>query len=113
MYNLKMKKDFVVSTMFFTEHNGNASTEIEINEDGSINIRGNGVYLDVTSLKRIPVKFGYVSGSFILLYCHYLTELECLPSSVGGSLHIRGVMFPITEQDIRNVCQVGGHVTLL
>lgn len=53
-----------------------------INPDGSVDVDGD-VYLAEKRLKKIPIKFGRVSGSF---YCqdNKLTTLEGSPSKVGG-----------------------------
>lgn len=56
-----------------------------INSDGSIDVDGN-VNLNNKGLKKLPLKFGKVTGTF---YCsnNQLTSLEGSPQYVGGSFY--------------------------
>ena len=53
-----------------------------INEDGSVDVKGF-VHLNDKHLRKLPLKFGRVTGTF---YCNYnkLTTLEGSPRWVGG-----------------------------
>ena len=53
------------------------------NHDGSYNVDGN-VNLSQKNIKKLPVKFNIVKGSF-LCYNNYLTSLEGAPNKVGGT----------------------------
>lgn len=57
-----------------------------INSNGSIDVDGN-VELSFNRLKRLPIKFNYVSGSFDIS-CNKLTTLEGLPKHIGGYLNL-------------------------
>lgn len=57
-----------------------------INSNGSIDVDGN-VELSYNRLKRLPIKFNYVSGSFDVS-CNMLTTLEGLPKHIGGYLNL-------------------------
>ncbi len=56
-----------------------------INPDGTIDVEGD-VDLTAMKLKKLPFKFGKVTGDF---YCrnNKLTSLEGAPTSVGGSFY--------------------------
>lgn len=56
--------------------------KIKINEDGSIDI-DDSVFLNGSEIKKIPFKFGKVSGNFECYGCR-LTSLEGSPREVGG-----------------------------
>ena len=59
-----------------------------INEDGLVDVDGD-VDLRDMSLKKLPLKFGKVTGDFDCYY-NQLTTLEGAPETVGGSFDCEG-----------------------
>ena len=100
-----------------------------INEDGIVDVDGN-VDLSDKNLTSIPVQFGKVGGAF---YCsrNHLTTLEGAPRSVGGwfgcshnqlttlkgapqsvrrAFYCRNNKKKFTEQEVRELREVGGSI---
>lgn len=90
MKYMKLFEDFnndepliTLKTLKEAELNEYGIKNYTINEDGTIDVNGD-VYLGVKKLKKIPFKFGIVTGDFDL-YFNQLTSLEGAPRIVGGN----------------------------
>ena len=79
-----------------------------INEDGIVDVDGN-VNLYDKNLTSIPIQFGRVSGWFDC-ESNKLTTLEGAPQSVGDWFDCRNNKKKFTEQEVRELSEVGGSI---
>lgn len=62
------------------EHNQNLVNRIQIHPDGTVDITGGDIVIDVKGFQtRFPIKFGYVEGRFTIWEFSELTTLEGCP----------------------------------
>lgn len=57
-----------------------------INDDGTVDVQGDVVF-NMSKIKKLPIKFRHVSGSFLCAQCD-LRTLEGVPNYVGGNFSL-------------------------
>ena len=103
----------------------NSKGEIDMNES---------VYLNYTTFKELPYKFGTIIGSFIIHSCKNLISLKNCPDRVYGefdcsgctkldslegcpktvllSFRCNGCKREFTEEEVKSLCKVKGKINI-
>jgi len=111
VYNLKMKKDFLVRVVQINPfgmpmefHGFTLPESCTFNDDGSVDTHsGFDINMVGTDLTNIPVKFRNINGSFDCSFCH-LKSLDMFPSKVLRSVWFLAQDNKYTTEDILRVC---------